>query len=118
MRLRSAVLLMALVAIVIATIIASILAVRPVALPKPSRGAAVVAECPASGSDAYFSPGPSQADSSSSLSGFLRAADAVPLWCGDRMDTSYRFTLVFEWGKTKVVSIRRSSARWLLDGVE
>ncbi len=111
-------LLMGLVASVIGAIIASVLADRPVPLPKPSRGATVLTECPPSGSDEYFSLGPGPSKDQASFSRLLRSASATPLWCGDRADTAYRFMLVFEWGKTKFVDIRRSGARWLLDGVE
>jgi len=121
MRMRSGtgvVLLMALVALVVGATIAGVLAVRPAELPKPSRGEPVLIECPPSGSDEYFSLGPGLTEDQAYLSRLLRAASAAPLWCGDRMDTAYRFTLVFEWGKTQIVTIRHSGARWLLDGVE
>jgi hypothetical protein len=52
------------------------------------------------------------------MSHLLRAAGTSPLWCGDPSDTAYRFMLVFEWGKTKVITVRRVGSRWMLEAAQ
>ncbi len=97
---------------------------RPGALPTPSRGERIVAECPADGSPEYFFPAGNLSregkpdGASAFIAQWLKAANAAPLWCGDRANPVYRFMLLFDWGKTKVVTIRQAGSQWLLEGVE
>lgn len=100
---------------------------RAVSPPEISGGVTVVPSCPPSNNDEYFyprgslSPGNEGADADARawFSHLLRAAGAAPLWCGDDgRGVAYRFMLVFGWGKTKVITARRSDGAWVLDAVE
>jgi hypothetical protein len=94
--------------------------------PEISGGVPVIPNCPPSNSDEYFyprgslSPGNREgdADGRAWFSHLLRAAGTVPLWCGDRRDVAYRFMLVFGWGNTKIITVRRPGGAWVLDAVE
>ena len=101
-------------------------ALRPQSPPAIGGGVPVLPNCPLSNSDEYFyrrgtlSRGNEGGDAEARawFSHLLRAAETTPLWCGDRRDVAYRFMLVFGWGKTKVITVRRSDRAWVLDAVE
>ena len=94
--------------------------------PVISVGVPVLPQCPPSTSEEYFYPRGTlvprneQIDTAvrAHFSSLLATAGAAPLWCGDRRDVAYRFMLVFEWGTTKVISVRRSGVTWMLDAAE
>ena len=99
---------------------------RATSPPEIRSGAPVVPRCPAPDSDDYFYADnalfprhqSADADTRAYLSQLLRAAEASPLWCGARPDVAYRLMLVFEWGRTKVITMHRTRGVWMLDAVE